>query len=212
MLNFKQWLQVNEAATAKPIFAVGAPFAKIKDKGLAIMNKLIDTYGYSPILAAAICGNMFEESKFDPTKVSPYNPKTETKYYGLIQWDGKNRLPKLKTLGEWTSLDNQLKFLNSELTTNQYFIKTKPVKPKIDALTSAASTDEEKAAAVLKAVDIVTLNYEGAAPSDLRRNSAKELYDLYIQMNAAKPTEQTPAEPAPEKIGSLPTKPAQPLS
>jgi hypothetical protein len=216
MLNFKQWLQVNEAATAKPIFAEGAPFAKIKDKGLAIMNKLIDTYGYSPILAAALCGNMFEESKFDPTKISPFNPKTGTRYYGLIQWDGENRWPKLKKLGEWTSLDNQLKFLNSELTTNQWFIKTRPVKPAIDALTNANSTDEEKAAAVLRAADIVTRNYEGAATSDQRRNSAKELYDLYMQMNASKqkPTQQdqTPVEPAPEQIGKLPIKPAQALS
>jgi hypothetical protein len=205
ILPLNEWVRVSEAAMTKPIFAEGAPFAKIKDKGLTIMNKLIDTYGYSPILAAALCGNMFEESKFDPTA------KSADGYEGLIQWGGP-RLGKLKKLANWKSIDTQLSFIDSELKSNSYFIKTKPVKPKIDALTNTGSSAEEKAAAVSKAVDIVTLNYEGAAPSDLRRNSAKELYDLYIKMNSAKQTEQAPIEPAPEKIGSLPTKPAQPLS
>jgi hypothetical protein len=197
ILPINEWLQINEVA--KPLFAEGAPFAKIKDKGLAIMNKLINTYGYSPVLAAAICGNMFEESKFEPTAKSPDG------YEGLIQWGGP-RLIKLKKLANWKSIDVQLSFIDSELKNNPYFIKTKPVKPKIDALTTATSTDEEKAAAVSKAADIVTLNYEGAAPSDLRRNGARELYDAYIQMNTAN---QTPAEPEPEQIGHLPTKPAQ---
>lgn len=196
ILPITEWLQINEA-----YFTEGAPFSKLKETGLSIMTKLVDNYGFSPILAAALGGNMFSESKLDPTRVSADG------YSGLIQWGGA-RLEKLKKLPNWKSIDTQLNFINSELKNNPYFIKTKPVISKIDALNVANLSVEEKAIAISKATDIVTLNYEGANPSNERRTSAKELYDLYmsLQIKSVKPEEKI------EPVSKLTLKPIQPLN
>jgi hypothetical protein len=194
ILPLNEWLQINEA-----YFAEGSAYSAYREKGLNIMTILVDKYGFSPILAAAICGNIFAESKFDPTSVS------STGHTGLVQW-GDNRLANLKKLANWKSVDTQLSFIDSELRKN-YFTVNKPVKPKIDVLTASTASEEEKSAAVLKAADIITLNYEGAAPSAIRRNSAKELYDLYMSLQI-KPTEPEEKE---EPVISLATKPARPI-
>ena len=53
---------------------------------MEIMNILIDEYSLSPEGAASICGNICQESKYNPGANSGY-------YIGLCQWDPYDRWP-----------------------------------------------------------------------------------------------------------------------
>jgi hypothetical protein len=158
ILEFNKWKSLNEAESYFNK-EKGGQFAHLKDKGLVIMNKLIAKYNYSPILAAALVGNMFKESKFDPTIVSAYNPDTKTNYYGLVQWSKTRFGNTAKTL------DAQLELINKELT-GKYLNAKKSI---------------ESAPSVEKATELAALKYEGCAdPTNPKRiNGAKEIYDLY---------------------------------
>ena len=56
------------------------------DSCLEIMNLLVDEFSLSPEGAAAVCGNICQESKYNPSAYSGY-------YIGLCQWDPNNRWP-----------------------------------------------------------------------------------------------------------------------
>ena len=157
ILEFNKWRKLNES-----IYFKGGKFAHLFDTAMYVMGKLVNEYKYSPKLAAALCGNIFAESVFDPKK------KSSTGHYGLVQWGG-TRLTSLKKLPDHQSIDGQLKFIDIELN-SKYFTVTKPVKPLVVAATTIDA-----------ATDIITLNYEGAAPSSIRRDSAKEIYNEYLK-------------------------------
>ena len=56
------------------------------DTCMEIMNILVDEYSLSVEGAAAICGNICQESKYNPNANSGY-------YIGLCQWDPNDRWP-----------------------------------------------------------------------------------------------------------------------
>ena len=160
LVNYKRWQALNEAIIFDK--EKGGKFSHLLDIGISIVKSLVKDHGFSPIVASAIAGNMFAESKFDPTKVSDKN------YYGLMQWDPKIRKPKLFKLPNPTTIQTQLSFIKKELNEPYYL--------KFLNLANASKTVEE-------ATDIITRGYEGAAKSETRRSAAKELFDLY-QMNS----------------------------
>lgn len=153
ILEFNKWRKLNES-----IYFKGGQFAHLFNTAMYVMDKLVNEYKYSPKLAAAICGNIFAESKF--------NPKTRSSsgHFGIIQWGGP-RLMNLKKQPNWDTIDSQLKFIDSELSTSYIKVKTS---------VGSSKTIEE-------ATDIITKRYEGASPSSVRRESAKELYDEYLK-------------------------------
>lgn len=158
ILPLHEWIQINES-----YFNEGGEYAHLKDKGIEIMTKLINTYGFSEKTAAAFTGNMFRESKF--------NPNLNGTFKGLIQWsaDRFNRLAKLGISGSARfTIDAQLKLLNYELTQTA----EKNSLPQI-----------EKAATVEEAAYLVAALYERCAASDRRHpnriTGARELYDFY---------------------------------
>lgn len=153
ILEFNKWRKLNES-----IYFKGGQFAHLFNIAMYVMDKLVNEYKYSPKLAAALCGNIFAESKFNPTI------KSAAGNYGLIQWGGP-RLKNLMKLSKWDTLDSQLKFINSELST--LYLKVK--------LSADSSNTVEEA------TDTITKGYEGAAKSSIRRDSAKELYDEYLK-------------------------------
>lgn len=169
IVEFNKWKQLYEASSYFNK-EKGGQFSHLLSIAMLIMDKLVTQYSYSPKLAAALCGNMFSESKLNPTKTSPLG------YYGLIQW-GDPRLPKLKKLPDWQTIDGQLKFIDIELN-GSYFTKTSPVK---SLITTNISVED--------AADIITKNYERTTPSAQsraeRRIGAREIYDAYIAKQAA---------------------------
>lgn len=179
ILEFKKWKHLNEDNSYFNK-EKGGKFSHLFNTALLIMDKLVTQYKYSPKLAAALCGNMFSESKLNP------NTKSSDGYYGLIQW-GDPRLPKLKKLPNWQTIDGQLKFIDIELN-GPYFTKVSPVKSLITADIS-----------VEDAASIITKNYERTTPSAQskaeRRNGAREIYDAYIAKQAASSNATTSTTP-----------------
>jgi hypothetical protein len=155
LLERKEWLRVNEA-----FFNQGSPYEKHKDTIMTIMDKLVKDYSYSPQLAAALAGNMFKESGFNPAIESPGGT-----YVGLIQWGG-GRKAKLKAKPNWKTIDTQLKFIDDEF---------KGAYAKVKKAIEAAPTVE-------KAAEIVGRRYEVCADptSEKRIKGAREIYDMYM--------------------------------
>ena len=71
---------------------------------------LINNLGMSKVAAAAIMGNMEQESGCDPTK-----KQTHGTAYGLCQWDG-SRKTKLMSFPTYSQLATQLAYMAQELT------------------------------------------------------------------------------------------------
>jgi len=159
ILEFKQWKRLNGASYFNK--EKGGKYSHLFNIALSIMDKLVTKYEYSPKLAAALCGNIFAESKFEP------NLKATSGHYGLVQW-GDSRLSSLKKLPNWQSIDGQLEFINIELN-SKYFTVTKPIKQLVEAAPTVES-----------AASIIAIKYEGAASSILRTAGAREIYDEYI--------------------------------
>jgi len=161
ILSINEWIQINES-----YFGESGTFSHLREIGIGIMDKLINNYGFSEKTAAAFAGNMFRESKFNPTLNGTFK--------GLIQWsaDRFNRLTKIGINGNNRfTIDSQLKLLNYELTQTA----EKDSLPEI-----------ERSATVEEAAYKVAALYERCAKED-RRNpkrltSARELYDLYQTM------------------------------
>jgi len=163
---FKGWL--NEALA--PV-----PDAMIED-GLEIVQGLVDR-GFDPKVAAAIAGNMWQESKFKPD----VRPKTSP-YVGLVQWGSVgNRKQKLVNQPDWHTLDTQLDYVKQEFDTISAY---KSILPTVQA-----------APTLQKAAEIVARKYEGCAdPTNPNRlNSAAQLYTAW-QASQAAPT-PTQVEP-----------------
>lgn len=156
ILERKEWIRINES-----FFKEGSPYAKHKDKAMQIMDKLVNEKGYSVKLAAALAGNMFKESGFNPAIESPGGT-----YVGLVQWGG-GRKDKLKKKPNWKSLDTQINFIEEELNGSY---------SKVKAAIEAAPTVEA-------AAEIVGRKYEVCADptSEKRIQGAKEIHDMYSE-------------------------------
>ena len=84
---------------------------------IAVMTKVYNALtgaGYSPEFAAGACGNIWQESHFNPSDVSGSG------YLGLVQWDGSSRGPKMKNFAasmgkSWADADAQIAFMLKEL-------------------------------------------------------------------------------------------------
>ena len=168
--NFKGWL--NEAAAPVPSTSI--------EDGLEIVGGLVDR-GFDPKVAAAIVGNMWQESRFDPTAESPGST-----YVGLIQWGNYNnqktgpgaRKTNLMSKPNWKSIDTQLDYIKAELS-GAY----KSIVPAI----MSASTIEG-------AAEIVARRYEGTTHAiPTRQGAAAQLYSAW-QANAKPATAFDPAQ------------------
>lgn len=147
--NFKGWL----TESAQPV-----PASNL-EAGLQIVGGLVDR-GFDPKIAAALAGNMWQESKFKPT-VS----KSTAPYIGLVQWGSPGgRKQKLLAKPNWHTVDTQLDYVKSEFDTIQQF---KSIIPAVQA-----------APTIQKAAEIVARKYEGCAdPTNPNRlNAAAQLF------------------------------------
>lgn len=154
--NFKGWL--NESAAPVPTTMV--------EDGLEIVGGLVDR-GFDPKVAAAIAGNMWQESKFNPAIRGASAP-----YVGLVQWGSPGgRKQKLISKPNWHTVDAQLDYVKSEFDTIQQF------KSIIPAVQSAPT--------IQKAAEIVARKYEGCAdPTNPNRlNAAAQLYTAWQAKN-----------------------------
>ena len=158
IVNYTKWTLISEAEIFNK--EKGGQFHAFFDTGMTILTSLIKDHGFSPMVAAAIAGNMFAESTFDPKKISPKG------YYGLMQWDKEIRKPKLFKLRNPDTIQTQLSFIKQEFNEPYYsrFLRA----------ANAAKTVEA-------ATDIITTGYEGAAKSDHRRSAARELLAAYLE-------------------------------
>jgi hypothetical protein len=153
---FKGWL--NEAVA--PV-----PSTMIED-GLEIIQGLVDR-GIDAKTAAALTGNMWQESKFNPA----VSPESAT-YVGLIQWGNYQnqktgpgaRKTKLITKPNWKNLDVQLDYLKTEL----------------DGTYKGVANQIINAPTIQKAAEIVALKYEGTKSEiPTRINAATQLYTAW---------------------------------
>ncbi len=153
---FKGWL--NEAAA--PV-----PDTMIED-GLEIVQGLVDR-GFDAKVAAALAGNMWQESKFNPA-VRP----ASAPYVGLVQWGSPGgRKQNLVKKPNWNTVDTQLDYIKQEFDTVSSF---KSIIPAVQA-----------APTIQKAAEIVARKYEGCAdPTNPNRlNAAAQLYTEWTANN-----------------------------
>ena len=129
------------------------------ESGLKIVKGLIKR-GFTPKAAAAIAGNMWQESRFNP-KISHKN----SQHVGVVQWGGKRKQNLMKRSG-WSRLETQLDFVKHEFDTNDQFKKL--------------LKDIEKMS-LKKATEAVARTYEGSRdPHHPNRNSAaQKLFEAY---------------------------------
>jgi hypothetical protein len=149
------------------------PDTMIED-GLQIVQGLVDR-GFDSKVAAALAGNMWQESKFNPA-VRP----ASAPYVGLVQWGSPGgRKQKLVSQPDWHTLDAQLDYVKQEFDTIPTF---KSMLPTVQA-----------APTLQKAAEIVARKYEGCAdPTNPNRlNSAAQLYTAW-QASQAAPTQVEP--------------------
>jgi hypothetical protein len=163
LLERKEWIRINES-----FFSEGAPFAKDKAKAIEIMDKLVNEKGYSVKLAAALVGNMFKESVFDPKAIGRDSKGNE--FVGLVQWGG-GRKDKLKKKPNWNTIGVQVDFIDEELS-GAY--------SKVKAVIEAQATVEA-------AAEMVGRKYEVCADptSPKRIKGAREIYDMYMEKLSA---------------------------
>ena len=159
ILERKEWIRINES-----YFSEGAPFAKHKDKAMQIMDKLVNEKGYSVKLAAALVGNMFKESVFDPKAIG--RDKDGNEFVGLIQWGG-GRKDALKKKPNWNTIETQINFLDGEL---------RGAYSKVKAAIEAEPTVEAAAEKVGRKYEVC------ADPTSPKRiNGAREIHDMYSE-------------------------------
>ena len=84
-----------------------------KREMIELIWDIIVSWGYSEEQAAAILGNLTQESSFEPDQIN------EIGCSGLVQWQ-KGRLAKLKTYAQhcgkdWTDVETQIKYLCMEI-------------------------------------------------------------------------------------------------
>lgn len=150
---FIHWL--NEAAA--PV-----PTSQLED-GLEIVQGLVDR-GFGPKAAAAIAGNMWQESKFNPA-VRP----ASASYVGLAQWGGPRKGQLIKK-PNWNTTSTQLDHVKIEFDTIPAF---KSILPELERLDIRAAAEK------------VARKYEGCAdPTNPNRlNSAAQLYSEWQKQN-----------------------------
>jgi hypothetical protein len=222
ILEYYTWVAVNEA-TIIP--------SKVSS-GISLMQGLIDR-GFTPEQSAGIVGNMYQESKFDHT----IDNTGGSKAFGLIQWTdtGGRRSSMLKSAGKTyktrkeTTVDNQLDFLKTELTSTYTDVTTgKPTTYEktqwnnaVSAIAKGVTRAKQKVSNTPEGWAEVFDEYSvrsGGSNLSVRKAAATEIYAEYNKIKAATnvPTigaESTPepVEPTPEPIGRLPLLPIEPL-
>lgn len=148
------------------------------EKGKSLANSLISR-GFSKIEAAAIVGNMWAESTFEPTAKGPSGD------YGLIQWLGprKEALENFakKQKSKMSSLTTQLDFLKFELL-DSYNGEYKYETHQFNKAMAYGSTAADKA-------EGFAIHSERPLASALskslptRRMAAQQVYDLLTNKN-----------------------------
>jgi uncharacterized protein (TIGR02594 family) len=122
------------------------------------------TQGWSAVQAAALVGNLMQESNLKPRAINPSSGAT-----GIAQWLGP-RLTALKSIPNWQDLQNQLAFVNWELQNSE--------KAAGDALRE--TTDLESATLVVRT------KYERCGESEA--NDANRLAQANIAYGLVTPT------------------------
>ncbi len=153
---FNGWL--NESAAPVP--------SNMIEDGIEIVQGLVDR-GFDPKVAAALAGNMWQESKFNPA-VRP----ASAPYVGLVQWGSPGgRKQNLVKKPNWNTVDAQLDYIKHEFDTISAFKSIIPA-------AQAAPT-------IQKAAEIVARKYEGCAdPTNPNRlNAANQLYSEWNALN-----------------------------
>ena len=88
----------------------GATIDEYGDTEITIYKALTETYGYSPMAASVICGNIAAESGYTTTAVDSVGA------HGLMQWQGGNwtalqNFANTNYDGDWTNLECQIRFM-----------------------------------------------------------------------------------------------------
>jgi hypothetical protein len=161
LLNYKEWNLLNEEVIPT------SPINKLSS-GISIANSLIKR-GFTKEEASAICGNMWAESKFDPSAKNPNGA------FGLLQWLGDRKKKLLVNLGKnLSNISIQLDFIKSELkekgSPNDYEGKMFR-----KAMTSG-KTVEDKAYYFAKYCERPSPGQFNASIEE-RKNAAKEIYN-----------------------------------
>jgi cell wall-associated NlpC family hydrolase/ElaB/YqjD/DUF883 family membrane-anchored ribosome-binding protein len=147
--------------------------------------------GYSPAAAAGILGNMYQESRINPSAVQGGGKGPAA---GIVQWENINdpssRYGKMKAYAEskgkgWTDLNSQLEFIDSELQTlsNAYWKGsgkaaanlTKAGATATDFATWKASSDPVMATNQFEAA----FERGGKPQMETRRQAASHFYNMY---------------------------------
>ena len=125
--------------------------ARVESDDQRMYNYLVSTGKFTPMLAAAIIGNIYVESKFDPTtkQIARYNKGGPPKYgpgRGLIQWekggrfdtDRINLVSFAKKQGKkWTDFNTQIDFIIHELTVHPEYMRVKQMLNNADSVEDA---------------------------------------------------------------------------
>jgi len=162
--------------------------AQAKTNDQIIYNYLVYTGKFTPMLAAAIIGNIHVESKFDPTtkQIAKYNkggPPTFGPGRGLIQWESGGRYDSdpinlvsfaKKNDLTWDSLEAQKMFIAHEFTAHPEYRSLRI------AINDKANTDENFTLA--DCVEVVCKKYEKAGIPHM--NNRIKAAQLFVDTNS----------------------------
>jgi uncharacterized protein (TIGR02594 family) len=170
----RQFLIPAPAPAPVPITPIPAPPSSTQTPMAQAVNYFV-SQGWSPVQAAAIVGNLMQESNLKPTAVNPSSGA-----YGIAQWLG-SRLVQLQGSDNWPTLQGQLGFVNNELKTSE--------KAAGDALRATTTLAD--------ATMIVRTKYERCGESEA--NDANRLLQATMAYNLVM-TAPAPVTPAGEPV------------
>jgi uncharacterized protein (TIGR02594 family) len=172
--------EIAAAAAAKAAAAAAGADVKVPPASSDAMSTAMNyfmTQGWSAVQAAALVGNLMQESNLKPKAINPSSGAT-----GIAQWLG-SRLTALQSIPNWQDLQPQLAFVNWELQNSE--------KVAGDALRE--STDLESATSVVRK------QYERCGESEA--NDANRLAQAKIAYDS---TTSTVAPTAPVSASDAP--------
>lgn len=166
----------------------GAVTGEWLNKGVAMAKSLI-ALGFTKDAAAAIAGNMWVESTFDPTATNGIGA------FGLLQWLGDRKKQLIKYANKKkldpNSTKAQLNFIKYELLDSydgEYTYESSRFKKAM-----AMDTVSDKAYAFAKFVERPAAA-ELASSAESRKLAAKNIYDILVGNKSVK-TSKTPTKP-----------------
>jgi hypothetical protein len=162
------FVMVPPSSTTECNWPIVPSIARVESADQWMYNYLVSTGKFTPMLAAAIIGNIYVESKFDPTtkQIAKYNKGGPPIYgpgRGLIQWEKGGRYDKdpinlvsfaKKNSLSWNSLEAQAMFIVHEFTANPTYRSLR------DKINNKANTD--KNFNLEDCVEVVCIKYEKA--------------------------------------------------